>query len=1017
MNRVSTYRIWNLKMDFLSQTPQLIFEGNTLHTEGHYEASNEKFDAAKVILKTNQLWEKYLYCISKIGLNHCRLGNYELAQKTIEENIEMASHKLGASHLETARAYYVQSLIYVYTGDFSRAIQSGKQALNIRLSQLSPTHESILESYNGLGITYLYTQYQDKAYTYIQKALSIESQSDNHQERAYTYIISGCYFFGIDYIKAHADFDKALNIAEQHLPSNNFSVLWAYLCIGSAYINMGHHSKGLNYTQKALHLAMQSKSEKSERGGMLMINTAKIYSHKEDYDKALHYYETVQKNYSEIYQKDNTHVAKLYNFFGQYHVAVGDTEKALKFLTHSMNIWEAEVKKGHGWYQNINLTMNVIGDLYAKAKNYAEAEVMYKKALNLERHQIPQEHGVPLILVATYNKLSQLFLQQNDLEKATDYNEKAIELNRQIIKGNQIIADPMSLLVSQNNQIKIAIQSKDPIRLGETYQIAKQCEQLINQHRNFYQEYADRIDFNNEVHETFENAIEVCYLLHKRTENVKYLYKAFDYFERNKAYTLLQSIQAAQALRYSDVPDEILEKERTLKTQINYHERRLNQAYLSTQNEQIETHYEALFDCKEQYRRLIHALEKNYPAYYQLKYNSLKIKLKNIQEYLNEKTAIIEFFEGEKSIYSLSIQKEKIHFLKFNKPENWVRTYHDFHNSIANKDFALDTKKAKSTYRLFTKNAHELYRQLLMPAIEVLDSEVEALQIIPGGVLNYIPFELLLKTPPNEDELNYRNLDYLLKDYAFGYAYSATLLLEQQVGKQTDSLQIYGGFAPIYHNDTMKSLEGLVAEYKENKVYSIALRGGLTDLPDARRSVAKIAEMMHGKAILAEDATKKCFVELAGNFRILHLAMHGLVDHENPLYSKLVFTPENNSQDHLLEAGELYNMDINAELTVLSACNTGYGKMHKGEGVMSLSRAFTYAGCPSVVMSLWSVPDIQTSDIMIRFFEALKNGMTKDKALRKAKLDYLANSPFSESHPLFWAGFVPTGDMRALADL
>ena len=108
-------------------------------------------------------------------------------------------------------------------------------------------------------------------------------------------------------------------------------------------------------------------------------------------------------------------------------------------------------------------------------------------------------------------------------------------------------------------------------------------------------------------------------------------------------------------------------------------------------------------------------------------------------------------------------------------------------------------------------------------------------------------------------------------------------------------------------------------------------------------------------------------------------------------------------------------MQFNADLAVLSACNTGFGAISRGEGVMSLARAFTYAGVPATVTSLWKVPDLTTREIMVEFYKNLKRGMTKDAALRQSKLTYLDNTPESiAANPYFWAGFVPMGNMAAM---
>jgi len=260
--------------------------------------------------------------------------------------------------------------------------------------------------------------------------------------------------------------------------------------------------------------------------------------------------------------------------------------------------------------------------------------------------------------------------------------------------------------------------------------------------------------------------------------------------------------------------------------------------------------------------------------------------------------------------------------------------------------------------------------------------------------------------------MDYRALDYLLKDYALNYAYSATLWVNNSRKTQRNYTFEYGGFAP---------------EYTSNAISSVNTSGGLFDLPAARDEVVSISNLVGGKAFLESDATKEKFLEDASQFRILHLAMHGLVEEEEPDHletrhvlslsgaSQLVFAPVGNGPDnYLLTMPEIYNLRLNADLVVLSACNTGYGKVVKGEGVMSLSRPFIYAGSPSLVLSLWQVPDNGTKRLMYSFFEELLKGKNKDEALRQAKLTYLEDNPKSASHPIYWAGFITTGNNAAL---
>ncbi len=193
---------------------------------------------------------------------------------------------------------------------------------------------------------------------------------------------------------------------------------------------------------------------------------------------------------------------------------------------------------------------------------------------------------------------------------------------------------------------------------------------------------------------------------------------------------------------------------------------------------------------------------------------------------------------------------------------------------------------------------------------------------------------------------------------------------------------------------------------------AILVRDGFFELPGAKSEVTRISELTNGKTFVGNEATKANFKRFSGDYKILHLAMHTLLENQNPLFSKLIFseTP-NDSISPYLTISELYNLQTNADLAVLSACNTGYGKVLPGEGVLSLSQAFTASGCPATLMSLWKVPDVETAELMLDFYKNLSDGNSKSEALAKSKRNYLANLENDRlAHPYFWAGFVVSGN-------
>jgi CHAT domain-containing protein len=185
----------------------------------------------------------------------------------------------------------------------------------------------------------------------------------------------------------------------------------------------------------------------------------------------------------------------------------------------------------------------------------------------------------------------------------------------------------------------------------------------------------------------------------------------------------------------------------------------------------------------------------------------------------------------------------------------------------------------------------------------------------------------------------------------------------------------------------------------------------LVDLKWSESEVTDITDMLSGVAYIKSNATESEFKKNASDANILHLATHALIDDEQPLYSKMIFANEKDScEDGYLNTYELYNMELNADLVVLSACNTGYGKCVHGEGIMSLARGFLYAGCPSIVMSLWPVDDQYTSIVMKNFYQGLTDSLRKNEALRQAKLTLINNGDENSANPFYWAGFISIGN-------
>jgi CHAT domain-containing protein len=189
----------------------------------------------------------------------------------------------------------------------------------------------------------------------------------------------------------------------------------------------------------------------------------------------------------------------------------------------------------------------------------------------------------------------------------------------------------------------------------------------------------------------------------------------------------------------------------------------------------------------------------------------------------------------------------------------------------------------------------------------------------------------------------------------------------------------------------------------------------LSELPFAKQEAEYVSVLLGGRLLLNEHARESIFKQEAGNYDIIHLAMHTVLDDNDPMYSTLIFSPETNGEeDRFLRTYEIYGIPLKAKMVVLSSCNTGAGRLYSGEGILSLARGFIYSGSESVVMSMWEIEDRTGTEIVKMYYNNLKKGYSKSISLRKARIEFLKTADQLRAHPYFWSTLVIYGDNSPL---
>lgn len=717
-------------------------------------------------------------------------------------------------------------------------------------------------------------------------------------------------------------------------------------------------------------------------------NIGLAYFEKRDYRQAGRYLKLAENSLHHVLKETPARVARialsLYETQSFYYERIGKHDSAMLSMQKAIPLLKLK-NVGDSFKGRINLGLC---NLYIRDKKFELAQSYLDQA---EKYFLNSPEDRPVHLSKVYLAQAYLLEMLGEVNKALKYCDKALEglvLNfKPDADGNPNLTELLSkkhvfkILQKKSRLLKkLFDEKKDYKDLVTAFNTNNLSLALLDTTANEISLDKDKVILAEEGYSAFEDGISMAYTLYQHTKDNKYLDDCFRLIDKGKGTVLLQNLRVVN--RFSGINPEWLDKEKEIKSELLFTEQDLYKLEIEKRNSsELASTRERYATLKRDYASLINKIKTEAPDYYRLRFDHSVISASEVQsQSLQNGEAMIEYFVGDSTIavVGLADRKREVQVKKI--PNDFFERINQLRNSLINaRDIEEDT--------VFTRISPTLYSFLVQDIMDALGPGITSLTIIPDGILGYLPFEILRN--PNDNEKK-----YLGEKYAVRYAYSATYLNEQ-MRKKTEAKYFFAGFA--------SSTDALLNNQK------------LAALPGVQKEITAITELLGSSFSIFNPATKDDFKERAKDFRVLHLAMHSLVNEENPMFSVLVFSPSVNdsTDDHLLTALELYDMTLNSDLAVLSGCNSGFGTLHRGEGIMSFSRSLAYAGVPSAVISLWQVPDKATSKIMVSFYKYLKAGERKDRALQLAKLDLIRDYP-QMSAPFYWAGFILTGNKEPL---
>lgn len=460
-----------------------------------------------------------------------------------------------------------------------------------------------------------------------------------------------------------------------------------------------------------------------------------------------------------------------------------------------------------------------------------------------------------------------------------------------------------------------------------------------------------------------ENCIELLLTTYKQTKNKTLLFEAFQYAETHKA-SVLKSVHLKKKQLQKHPTDTLLIQElHLIKEQERYTNLLIKEQLGTNKASKVNALSAQLSHISIQLKALKTAIEKKYPQ------NKTLYSLKAIQQKLAKNQAVlIAYFYGRKAIYQFVISETNISIetipLTNETKESIIDFIHLFDNaSIINNAINQYTTRAFGVYNLLKFNQTASYRNVV---------------IIPDGLLNFVPFEALLSSKTASTV--FANMPFVVKNQTVAYNSSVQFFLTESTIVNNNKLL---GFFPVFEHSNQKL------------TYSI----------DEAQAIKK---EMPSTIFLNAQASKGNFIKHAPNFGILHVSTHAS--------SGNFVTPANISFfDDTMYLNELYSLDLNAHLVVLSACETGVGKLYKGEGAMSIARGFQYAGAENLLFTLWQINDLSTSQIMESFYENYADLQSAYLANNRSKIAYLKNETIgnAKKSPYYWSAFVYYGQLDA----
>jgi len=941
--------------------------------------------------------------LNTLGTVSWRRGDLGKAEQYCRQALEIRE-KLAPGSLDVAQSLHSLGIVAEERGDLAKADQYARQALEIR-EKLAPGSLDVAQSLNSLGNVAKDRGDLAKADQYARQALEIREKLLPGSLD----VAASLNNLGLvaeqqgELAKADQYHRQALEIRERLAPGS-LDVAASLNNLGLVVYQLGDLAKADQYYRQALEI-----KEKLAPGSITLAaslsNLGNVAEERGDLAKADQYYRQALE-ISEKLAPGSLLLAESLKTLGFVVYARGDLAKADQYYRQALEIEERLAPGSLFLAESLNSLARVAKD----RGDLAKADQYYRQALEVSEKQAPGS----LILAVSLNNLGNVAKKRGDLAKAEQYHRQAVSICEKVapdrIETAKFLADLASVL-HDRQQPDVAAQfyaravsalESQTAHLGGSEEVRSG---FYANHSDIYREYVD--------------------LLLEQNQQAQ----AFEILERSRTRILLEMLMAANIDIRKGADASLLEQERSLRKLLAAKsDRRLRLLGEKDEEKQIAVFTQQIEDLEKEYQEIEDRLRLSSAGYAALT-QPQSLNANEIQGLLDPDTVLLEFSLGEKRSHVFVVTPTSVNVYELPKQSEIESAAKRVYGFLSSRSTEIHRETRLQRQLREREAAAKLGQMLLTPVARAIQGK--RLLIVSDGALQYIPFAAL---PSPESRIGSRVP--LIAEHEIVNLPSASILavLRREVsGRKAAPKAVMVVADPVFDSHDVrlhrssKTVDVSANPYEVTDQFSLdrsarevgAARDGIFPrLPFSRREAEAIyATATRGDATKALDfdASKATAMSKElGNYRIVHLATHGLVNSEHPAFSGLVFSlfdRQGRRQDGFLRLSDIYNLELNADLVVLSGCQTALGKQIQGEGLIGITRGFMYAGSPRVIASLWKVDDEATAELMKKFYEnVLRNGQTPAEALRAAQMWMLKQTRWKA--PYNWAGFILQGEWK-----